>query len=261
MARRSAGEPGESRPAPIEPDVDVALEGLPGERLVEIVCQRLGVSSVPDSLAQLIVARAGGNPFYCEELTFAMRDTGLLRVEHGECLTADNLNANSAILPTSIKSIVVARFDALPPQHRMVLKVASALGGGFSPTFLSAVHPSQPTVETIKDLLDDLVARNMLKSGSGDAERHYEFRHALFENAIYGSLSFTQRRELHAKAAATIESRRGSDSNLSTLNSRATGSSPIALNSPSSILRRRRPRRCAATLMLTPSDTCSKPLS
>ena len=207
VARRSAGEPGESASAPIEPDVDVALDGLPGERLVEIVCQLLGVSSVPDALARLIVARAAGNPFYCEELTFAMRDTGVLRVEHGECLAAENLNANFAVLPTSIKSIVVARFDTLSLEHRMILKVASALGGGFSPTFLRAVHPSRPTVEKIKDLLDDLVARSMLKSGSVDAEPHYEFRHALFENAIYGSLSFSQRRELHAKAAATIESR------------------------------------------------------
>ena len=43
-------EPEESGTASIEPDVDIALEGLPGERLVEIVCQRLGVSSVPDRL-------------------------------------------------------------------------------------------------------------------------------------------------------------------------------------------------------------------
>ena len=206
VAQRSR-EHGESGSAPIEPDVDVALDGLPGERLVEIVCQRLGVSSVPDTLAQLIVARAAGNPFYCEELTFAMRDTGVLRVEHGECLTAENLNAKSSILPTSIKSIVVARFDALPPEHRMILKVASALGGGFSPAFLKAVHPSDPAVESIKGLLDELVARSMLKTGSGDVQPHYEFRHALFENAIYGSLSFSQRRELHAKAAAAIESR------------------------------------------------------
>ena len=78
-----------------------------------------------------------------------MRDTGVLRVEHGECLTAENLNANISILPTSIKNIVVARFDAFPPEHRMVLKVASALGGGFSPAFIKAVHPSEAAVETI----------------------------------------------------------------------------------------------------------------
>ena len=209
VARRSAVEPEESGTASIEPDVDIALEGLPGERLVEIVCQRLGVSSVPDLLARLIVARAAGNPFYCEELTFAMRDTGVLRVEHGECLTADNLNADISVLPTSIKNIVVARFDTLPPDHRMVLKVASALGGAFSPTFIKAVHPSEAAVETIRELLDDLVARSMLKSVSVEPERHYEFRHALFESAIYGSLSFSQRRELHAKAAMTIESRHG----------------------------------------------------
>ena len=208
LARRSAGEPAEvNRMVDIEPDIDIALGGLPNERVIEIVCQRLGVSSVPSALAELITMRAAGNPFYCEELTFAMRDTGILRVEHGECRAPDDLSANGLIIPASIKSVVVARFDALPPENQLILKVASAFGGGFSLDFLRAVYPRELQVDQVQELLDELIARNMLNSSISGAGLQYEFRHAIFENAIYELLSFAQRRELHKAIAGVIESR------------------------------------------------------
>jgi hypothetical protein len=208
IARRPGEEAADARSVfAIEPDVDIALGGLPNERVIEIACQRLGVSSVPSALAEAIVSRAVGNPFYCEELTFAMRDMGVLRVEHGECRAADEIGA-SVVLPTSIKNVVVARFDALPPEHRLVLKVASALGGGFSPEFFKAVCPHELSVEAAKSLLNELVAKTMLRSTLSEGEGEYEFRHALFESAIYETLSFAQRRDLHARAAEVIETTR-----------------------------------------------------
>jgi class 3 adenylate cyclase/tetratricopeptide (TPR) repeat protein len=195
--------------AAVDPDVEIMLEGLPKEAVVEIICQRLGVSSVPVAVAEFVTARAAGNPFYCEEMTFALRDTGVLHVERGECCAPGDLSADQTVLPSSIRSVVVTRFDALPSEDQLALKVASALDGSFSPELVQAVYPIDTSIENIRALLDKLVARDMLNLSGDSSQRRYEFRHRIFQNAVYGLLSFSQRHALHQEIASIIENRRG----------------------------------------------------
>ena len=112
----------------LEPDTAIQLRALSNDAVVQIVCQRLGVSSVPTAVAELVTARAAGNPFYCEELTFALRDTGVVRVDQGECWTSPGRTVGFSVLPQTIKSVVITRFDALVPESQLVLKVAARLG-------------------------------------------------------------------------------------------------------------------------------------
>jgi adenylate cyclase len=207
-ASRPAKEDGYSdRALGVDPDVKITVGGLSKDVVVEIVCQRLGVSSVPFAVAELVTNRAAGNPFYCEELTFALRDTGVLLVDQGECRAAHDLSADFPVLPPSIKSVVLARFDVLPLESQFALKVASALGGTFSPDLLQAVHPHSATSEGVQGLLETLVARNMLRVSDKGSDKRYEFRHSIFQDTVYELLSFSQRRELHKEIATVIELR------------------------------------------------------
>lgn len=191
----------------LEPDTVIRLGVLSNDAVIQIVCQRLGVSSVPTAIAELVTNRAAGNPFYCEELTFALRDIGVVRVDQGECLAAHGLTAEFPILPQNVKSVVIARFDALPLESQILLKVASALGGSFSFDLLQDIYPNAATMEGVEEMLDSLVARNMLKFGIKGADKLYEFRHSIFQDTVYELLSFSQRRELHKDIATILELR------------------------------------------------------
>ena len=63
----------------------IQLDPLPGGDVAALVAQRLGVSSVPRLVADVIGEHAGGNPFFSEELAYALRDTGAITVTDGTC--------------------------------------------------------------------------------------------------------------------------------------------------------------------------------
>ena len=191
----------------LEPDTVIRLGGLSNDAVVQIVCQQLGVSSVPAPVAELVTKRAAGNPFYCEELTFALRDIGIVRVDQGDCWASRAITADFPVLPQSLKSLVVTRFDALSPEGQLALKIGSAIGGSFSLDLLKAVYPRTALVESMEEILDSLVARNMLKHLNKGAEKIYDFRHGIFQDTVYELLSFSQRRELHKDIATIIELR------------------------------------------------------
>jgi len=72
---------------------DPATDRLPLQPLdpsdtLALVCSRLGVPSLPERVAGLIEDRAQGNPFFSEELAYALRDTGLIRIADGRCTIA-----------------------------------------------------------------------------------------------------------------------------------------------------------------------------
>lgn len=207
-AGRSADEVNEfDRIRSLEPDTVIRLGVLSNDAVVQIVCQRLGVSSVPTAIAELITNRAAGNPFYCEELTFALRDVGVVRVDQGECLAPHGLPDDFPVLPQSVKSVVITRFDTLPLESQLLLKVASAVGGTFSIDLLQDIYPNVATIEGVEEMLDSLVAKNMLKLGTKGPDKIYEFRHGIFQDTVYELLSFSQRHELHKDIATVIELR------------------------------------------------------
>ena len=55
----------------------VRLEAMMLDDVEALVCQRLGVKSVPPMIGRLIREKSEGNPFFAEELAYALRDTGI----------------------------------------------------------------------------------------------------------------------------------------------------------------------------------------
>ena len=50
-----------------------------------LVCQRLGVKSIPPMIARLIREKSEGHPFFAEELAYALRESGSWSIENQEC--------------------------------------------------------------------------------------------------------------------------------------------------------------------------------
>ena len=71
-------------------------------------------AQLPAPVQEAIVAKAAGNPFFVEELTWAA-------VEHGD-------HAGTLPLPDTIEAVLAARIDRLPPEDKRLVQTAAVIG-------------------------------------------------------------------------------------------------------------------------------------
>ena len=150
-----------------------------------IVESIIGDLAVTPALLDAAVERADGNPFFLEELSYAVA---------GGALGADGV-------PATVHDVLLARIDQLGPAPRRLLRTASVLGREFSSALLAAVWTGGRDLEA---LLDELRRREFLHEG-GDG-RTLLFRHALTHDVAYSGLIASRRRELHRAAGEALES-------------------------------------------------------
>ena len=141
-----------------------------------------------DHLAQVILAKAEGNPLFLEELTRAV-------VEQGE------LQADAAV-PDTIQGVLMARIDRLPDAAKRLLQTASVLGREFSLRLLGTLWEGPGAVEP---LLGELQRLEFVYEDTGAEEPVYVFKHVLTQEVAYGSLLHERRRALHARIVEAIE--------------------------------------------------------
>ena len=77
------------------------------------MCQRLGVATLPDELADFIQAKAEGHPFFSEEIAYALRDTGLIEVAAGRCRVLAQGRLEDVNFPSTVQGVITSRLDRL----------------------------------------------------------------------------------------------------------------------------------------------------
>jgi class 3 adenylate cyclase/tetratricopeptide (TPR) repeat protein len=181
------------------------LGNLSGEDALALARDRLGVAALPPGVEDLILRRAQGNPLYCEELAYALRDAGLLRFEGGECRVAPGVDLASVGIPDSVEGIINDRVDRLPPSEQMALKVASVIGRLFSLRTLRDVYPIEPDRPEIPGHLDSLSRLELILPEEPEPDLAYIFRHVITRDVVYDLLPFAQRMRLHHDVARWYE--------------------------------------------------------
>jgi class 3 adenylate cyclase/tetratricopeptide (TPR) repeat protein len=139
-----------------------------------------------ERLTASLVAKAGGNPFYLEELA---RNA----VEHHDL--------SESTVPNSVHGVIASRIDRLGGTAKRVLQAASVLGRKFAADTLAAML-GQAT--PLGDALAELVHSEFLLERVTLSGVAYEFRHALTQDVAYGTLLQAQRARYHAAAGTAI---------------------------------------------------------
>ena len=106
-------------------------------------------------------------------------------------------------VPASLHASLMARLDRLGPAKE-VAQIGSAIGREFSHALLAAVA-RKPEVE-LNSALDRLITAGLLFRQGVPPHATYLFKHALVQDAAYGTLLREPRRALHARIAETLES-------------------------------------------------------
>jgi adenylate cyclase len=145
---------------------------------------------LPDALAQLILGKAEGNPFFLEELAGTVREQG-------------DLPAPTLEVPDTIQEVLLARLHRLAPGAKQALQTAALLGRESPVSLLRALWNGGP--DDLAQQLDALVRHEFLYERSRAGEPVYVFKHAITQEVAYQSLPAPRRRELHAEAGHALE--------------------------------------------------------
>jgi len=184
----------------------IKLETMKLDDVDALVCQRLGVVSIPPLVSKLIREKSEGHPFFAEELAYALRDSGVLLIEGQQSRLASGLNDLAEVsLPENLQAAITSRIDGLSPSQQLTLKVASVIGRIFTYRVLEAIHPIETDKPEMRDYMDALTRLSLTLVESETPDLAYLFKHAITQEASYNLMLFAQRRQLHRAVGEWIE--------------------------------------------------------
>jgi class 3 adenylate cyclase/predicted ATPase len=171
-----------------------------GEREITAMIDRVtGNKALPRSIRQDIIERTDGVPLFVEEMTKAVLEAE----SEGEAQrTTAAVPSPALAVPASLHASLMARLDRLGPAKE-VAQIGSAIGREFSHSLLASVV-SKPATE-LGSALDRLIAAGLLFRQGLPPHTSYLFKHALVQDAAYGTLLREPRRVLHARIAETLD--------------------------------------------------------
>jgi predicted ATPase len=171
----------------------IPLRPLASRDATELATHRLEDAGVSLDRAADLASVAAGNPLFIEQLAAALAESG----------------DPDAALPTTIRGIIAARLDALPPVERSILLDAAVAGRVF---WRGALERMTAEPDPLTDALSQLVRRELITRQSASAfEGHeqYAFNHVLVRDVAYELLPRAARRERHRQTALFFEEATG----------------------------------------------------
>jgi ABC-type oligopeptide transport system substrate-binding subunit/class 3 adenylate cyclase len=178
----------------------IYLGPLDPSQSMRLAAQLLAVARSDDRLQQTLLDRAGGNPFYLEELIRDLIERRLI-IRGADALQLAEADIDSSI-PTTLQGLLSGRIDRLPEADRRILQLASVIGQSFLFRILQAICDDPFLLEPS---LASLQRAEFLRQVGGLPEREYAFRHSLTQQAAYQSLLLEQRKGIHLRVGKALE--------------------------------------------------------
>jgi len=184
----------------------IPLRALTVEDSARLVDSLLGDDPSLAPLRARILERAGGNPFFAEELVQSMVEANAFEGHRGAYrLLAD---ADAIAVPETVHAVLAARIDRLPEREKEFLHAAAVVGREFGAAVLAGVL----------DRSDDEVAEGLTALRSADfvveeavyPELEYAFKHPLTHEVAYRTQLTPRRAALHGDTAREL-AERGAD--------------------------------------------------
>jgi class 3 adenylate cyclase/predicted ATPase len=178
----------------------LTLNRLDEREIAAIIDSVTGNKLLSPSVRQDIIERTDGIPLFIEEMTKAVLEA---ESESDARKTVAAVPSSGLNVPASLHASLMARLDRLGPAKE-VAQIGAAIGREFSHALLTAVA-RKPEPE-VASALNRIIAAGLLFRQGVPPQASYLFKHALVQDAAYGTLLREPRRSLHARIAETLES-------------------------------------------------------
>jgi predicted ATPase len=169
-----------------------------GDRDVTALVRGLaGNAPLGSEIVEEIVERTDGVPLFVEELTKAVLESG-----DGDARLAASPRPALSV-PATLQASLIARLDRLGQSAKEVAQIGAVLGREFGYDLIEPVA-QRPAAELCAGL-DRLAEAGLLFRRGAAPQSSYLFKHALVQDAAYGTLLRARRQQLHARVAAVLE--------------------------------------------------------
>ena len=175
----------------------IAIRALSDEHTAALTAQLVGTDPLVSDLAARVAERAGGNPFFAEEMVRDLAERGVLDGQPGAySLRGDTDDAD---VPATLHATIGARIDRLEPDAKRTLNAAALIGSRFDLDLLASLVDEPDIAPLVAAELIDQVRYGPLPQ--------FAFRHPLIRAVANESQLKSDRAQLHRRLAALIEER------------------------------------------------------
>jgi adenylate cyclase len=181
----------------------MALRPLNEAQASALTTELLGGDPSITRLAELVAARAAGNPFFAEEMVRDLAERGVLRGGSGAYLLGGDVE--DASVPATLQATIGARIDRLDPAAKRTLNAAAAIGSRFDADLLGVLLDSADVTP--------LIDAQLVEQVRFAPRAEYAFRHPMIRAVAYESQLRSDRAQLHRRLAVAIESRGAAEEN------------------------------------------------
>ncbi len=178
----------------------IILEPLDTTAIEALVSEMLGSDESIAPIRIQVVDRAGGNPFFAEELVRALSDQGALTGTRGSYTRITD--AGVATLPSNVRGVIGFRIDRLEREEKLFLEGASVIGREFPVD--AAAQVVGMDISTARAHVGKLLRLELVYEHTVRADGSLAFKHPLVQEVTYASLVVDRRRSLHRRAAAAL---------------------------------------------------------
>jgi class 3 adenylate cyclase/tetratricopeptide (TPR) repeat protein len=175
----------------------IFLEPLSPDESRELVSALLPHGADAAPLVQFVAQRAGGNPFFAEEMVRRLAEEGTDAADR---------------LPDTVHALLAARLDSLEPIERQIVQQAAVVGQTFTEGTLVPVadEAGADLPEVLASLHDkDILVPLPVADAVVDDEREMTFKHVLIRDVAYGMLPKAVRCRKHFQIGNYLEERAG----------------------------------------------------
>ncbi len=189
----------------------MSLERLEEVDVAEYISEKFRDGDFPAEFVSLIYRRSGGNALFMVTILQDIVKQGLIAQIDGKWILAAPIETVAQRVPETLDQLIDGQFQQLNAVEQRVLRSASVAGEQFSARAVSAAAEVDPA--EMEDICEGLVAKlqfikrsEIKEQGNGEKSEHYDFRHSLYREVLYGRLPEGVRSKLHLLLAQKLKS-------------------------------------------------------
>ncbi len=177
------------------------LPPLGKEAGAALISELLGPDPSLRGPSALILERAAGNPFFCEQIVRSLAERGEIEGGPGAFRLAHP--QVEIDVPVTVQAVLSARIDRLSERQKAVLQIAAVIGREFERRLLGEVA-DLPEGE-LDSVLHELIEAELVFEVELYPQPRFAFRHPLTQDVAFGSQLSKGRARTHAAIARALQ--------------------------------------------------------
>ena len=179
----------------------VNLNRLSNRESLIMLAYLLETEDIDSDLAEFILEKTEGVPFFIEELVKSLKDLKIIERKKGRVHIAKDIG--EVTIPATIQDVIMARIDSLAEGVKGLLQTVSAVGREFSYYLIKRV--TNIAEQELLSRLSVLKDSELLYERGIYPESTYIFKQALTREVAYNGLLLKRRKDIHQEIGEAIE--------------------------------------------------------